>query len=388
VNIGYVYSFRSFPPRDGGSIHVFNVVRGWRELGCTVHTLGPEDNPDCIVHPPDAAGIDAFLRSIDVLCVRLDGRMLKDDPLRLQCLQRFPPRPIVWEINAPDDESMAQFSVPRRWEWRSGLREILRRRVWQARVNREHACRRRHARAVHAAVCVSTALARYATADLDIVRSEVVPNGSNAEMFASGSRAADPFDGMDGHFKVFYSGDFRWPWQGFDLIRQLATRAQRDERKIVFIVLNNSPANIGEVPPNIRVFDRVPYADVPAYLAAADACLCIYRSFSWSRHGFYLSPLKLFDYMAAGKPIVASRLGQIAEVIDDGHDGLLAGEDVDELYERLAWCYDHPDRARQLGEAARAKITAFYNWPRVARAMLGVFESVAGRSARTADRAR
>ena len=385
LNIGYLYGYRSVPPRDGGSIHVFNVVRGWREAGCTVHALEPETNPDCVVHPANAEGLATFLGSIDVLCVRLDGRPLKDDPIRLQCLQRFAPNPIVWEINAPEDESMAEFSLPRPREWRLALRQILRKRLWQLRAHRERVCRRKYARSVHAAVCVSSALARYASSDLGIRRCEVVPNGSNPEMFASsGGATGDPFRTLDGSFKVFYSGDFRWPWQGFDLIRELAARALRDDRKIVFVVLNNSPSRIGEVPSNIRVFDRVAYGEVPAYLAAADACLCIYRPFTWSRHGFYLSPLKLYDYMAAGKPIVASRLGQIAEVIEDGKDGLLAGEDVDELYQKLAWCHDHPALARRLGESARAKVAGFYNWRRVADTMRSVFESVVHPGARAA----
>jgi hypothetical protein len=385
LNIGYLYGYRSVPPRDGGSIHVFNVVRGWREAGCTVHALAPETNPDCVVHPASAEGLASFLAAVDVLCVRFDGRPLKDDPIRRQCLERFAPDPIVWEINAPEDESMAEFSLPRPRGGPRALRHMLRKRLWQLRAYRERACRRKYARSVHAAVCVSTALARYASHDLRIRRCEVIPNGSNPQMFASPDGATgQPFPALDGYFKVFYSGDFRWPWQGFDLIRALAARALRDDRKIVFVVLNNSPSTIGDVPPNIRVFDRVAYADVPAYLAAADACLCIYRPFTWSRHGFYLSPLKLYDYMAAGKPIVASRLGQIAEVIEDGKDGLLADEDVDDLYGKLAWCHDHPDLAQRLGESARAKVATYYNWRRVADAMRGVFESVAQPGARAA----
>lgn len=376
MNVGYLYGFSSFPPRDGGSIHVYNVVRRWRELGCRVHTLGHDENPDCIVHPPDTNGVHSFLESIDVLCMRLDGRMLMGDSLRLQCMREFSPRPIIWEINAPAEEALSRFSLLPPTGGLSGLRALISKRLSARRVRREDAFRRRHGASVHAAVCVSAALQTYASRDLGIRRCEVVPNGSDPARFSPEKRADDPFKGLEGFFKVVYSGDFRWPWQGFDLISKLAARARRDDRKILFVVLNNSPSSAIASTANVRIFDRVRYSDVPAYLAAADACLCLYRSFSWCRYGFYLSPLKLYDYMAAGKPIIASRLGQIAEAIEDGQEGLLAGEDLGDIYAKIVFCQDHPDLARQWGEAARAKVISFYNWHRVAAAMLAVFQSV------------
>ncbi len=54
-----------------------------------------------------------------------------------------------------------------------------------------------------------------------------------------------------------------------------------------------------------------------------DAALCLRRGIG----GVYGSPLKLFDYMAAGLPVVGTRVGQISEVIEDGVSGYLVGED-------------------------------------------------------------
>lgn len=375
MNVGYIYGFNSFPPRDGGSIHVYNVVRQWSELGCRVHTVGRDDNPHCIVHPADADGVRTFLKSIDVLCMRIDGRMLMDDAIRIQCMREFAPRPIVWEINAPAEEMLSRFFFSRPAGRLSGLLALVRRHLWRRRVRREDAVRRRYGTDVHAAVCVSAALQTYARRDLGIRRCEIVPNGSDPTLFSPEQPSVEALKRFDGYFKIVYSGDSRWPWQGFDLIGELAARARREDRKILFVVLDSSPSTNIASTPNVQVFNGVPYFDVPAYLAGSDASLCLYRSFSWSRYGFHLSPLKLYDYMAAGKPIVASRLGQIAEVIDDGNDGLLA-ENIDEIYAKIVFCQDHPHLTKQMGEAARAKVVSFYNWRRVAATMLGVFESV------------
>ena len=78
---------------------------------------------------------------------------------------------------------------------------------------------------------------------------------------------------------------------------------------------------------------------------------------------FFGSPTKLFEYLAMGKGIVASRLGQVGEVIIDGENGLLVEPgDADGLaraIERLA--VDGELRSR-LGAAARKTAIERYTW--------------------------
>src|SRR5207244_7734796 len=63
----------------------------------------------------------------------------------------------------------------------------------------------------------------------------------------------------------------------------------------------------------------VAHDDVPRYVAAMDVAVAPYPALD----EFYYSPLKLFEYMAAGRAVVASRAGQVAEVLVDGASGLL-----------------------------------------------------------------
>jgi glycosyltransferase involved in cell wall biosynthesis len=380
MNVGYVYGFNSYPPRDGGTIHVYNLVRELSALGCTVHTLGDDDNPLCTAYPRTDGGVRRFLEGIELLCMRIDRRMLHTDAVRRRVLSEFTSGPIVWEINAPAEEALSRYShapsgaVPL---GTASLRAWGSKRLAGWRIAREEACRRNYASLVAAAICVSTAMGPYASGALGIQRCVVIPNGSDPELFAPDKSDDPPFKGYDDHFKVIYSGDFRWPWQGFDLIQRLAARARADGRKVLFVVLNNSPAPSVASRANVLVFDRVPYRDVPRYLAASDACLCLYRDFTWSRYGFYLSPLKLYDYMAAGRPVIASRLGQMAEAIEDGRDGLLATSDPEDIYAKLVFCVEHRNAARRMGEAAREKVVRFYNWRRAAAATLDLFRSLA-----------
>lgn len=114
----------------------------------------------------------------------------------------------------------------------------------------------------------------------------------------------------------------------------------------------------------VTVTGMVPYDAMPAWIARMDVAVAPYDALP----GFYFSPLKLFEYMAAGRPIVAAAIGQVAEVIRDGETGVLypAG-DAGTLAARLrALLADYGQRAR-LGRAARIAAERCHGWERNAR---------------------
>jgi glycosyltransferase involved in cell wall biosynthesis len=130
---------------------------------------------------------------------------------------------------------------------------------------------------------------------------------------------------------------------------------------------------------NLLVLRQVPYFDLPHYLAPADACLCLYKEYTWLEYGFYNSSLKLFDYMAAGKPVIASAMGQIKTVIRDGINGLLVGNDVQSIINGILELKQNPAKRRLFGDNAREDIISFYNWDRVAQQTEEVLMSVCNR---------
>ena len=131
-----------------------------------------------------------------------------------------------------------------------------------------------------------------------------------------------------------------------ELVRDLAARG-----------LSGSAILCGAVPP----------AEIPGLLASMDAAVAPYPPIE----PFYFSPLKVFEYMAAGLPVAASRIGQLGAVIRDGGNGLLlppgdAGA-LSGALERL--CGDRALRIR-LGRAARATVLEEHTWEAVAGRIL------------------
>ena len=72
-------------------------------------------------------------------------------------------------------------------------------------------------------------------------------------------------------------------------------------------------------------------------------------------------PRTLVEAFACGLPVIASRLGAMAELIEDGHTGLLfAPGDADDLAQKIAWAERHPDAMRTMGENARREYNTKY----------------------------
>lgn len=125
-----------------------------------------------------------------------------------------------------------------------------------------------------------------------------------------------------------------------------------------------------ELTDRVRLPGLVPHARMPAYLAACDIVV--------SPHGrqadgseFFGSPTKLFEYMAAGRPIVASAVGQIADVLEHERTALLVlPDDPTALADAITRLVDDADLRARLGDAARTAAVERHTWRQNAERVL------------------
>ncbi len=111
---------------------------------------------------------------------------------------------------------------------------------------------------------------------------------------------------------------------------------------------------------------------VPCYLSAFDVC-AMPHPFT-KQFAYYTSPLKLFEYMAARRPVAASDLPGWADVVADGETALLVPPgDVDALADALLRLRDANLR-EQLADAAYERVMAHYTWDARALAILAHVE--------------
>lgn len=170
-------------------------------------------------------------------------------------------------------------------------------------------------------------------------------------------------------------------WTGIEVLKEVFRDILKQFPQVSFLMLG-SPENMEFFRANFQqngVAERfvlpgfVPHAEIPQYLSCMDIVLAPYPKLDF----FYASSMKLFEYMASGKAIVATRIGQIAEVIEEGNNGLLFDPDEPkELFDKLRLLIESPEMREKIGQNAREKAEREWNWNRVAEKMIDVFEQV------------
>ena len=203
-----------------------------------------------------------------------------------------------------------------------------------------------------------------AEAGVEPGRIRVVPNGINLDRFVAPVEEA----GAEGVALGFVG--FVRPWHGLDAV--VAGLALTPGARLV--VVGDGPARAGleaqaealGLGARVRFTGTVEPPLVPGLVAAFDVAL-------QPEVVAYASPLKIFDYMAAGRAIVAPDRPNIREILTDGRTALLFDPDVPgALWGAIGRLVADPALRRRLGQAARAELLrADYTWRGNARRIAG-----------------
>jgi glycosyltransferase involved in cell wall biosynthesis len=118
-------------------------------------------------------------------------------------------------------------------------------------------------------------------------------------------------------------------------------------------------------------------SEVPGYLDACDLLVAPHVPLADGVE-FFGSPTKLFEYMAAGRAIIASRLGQIADVLEHGVTGwLIEPGDMSGLTEAMLALAEAPALRDELGARARRQAAERHTWGLNARTVIDAYSELA-----------
>ena len=93
-------------------------------------------------------------------------------------------------------------------------------------------------------------------------------------------------------------------------------------------------------------------------------------------------PLVVLEAFASATPIIASRIGSLADIVEDGETGWFVDPgDADALARRIRWVLEHPDVARRAGERARERYERLYRGPQHLAALTEAYAAAAERAA-------
>lgn len=226
---------------------------------------------------------------------------------------------------------------------------------------------------------------RLAESGIDERRVHVLPNGADLSVFDRvGARSECRARwNLGDAFVVGFVGSLK-PWHGVEVLLRAVEPLTRDDPRVRLLVVGDGPAasSLRELALRLGIGDRAVFTgalaheDIPAALRAMDVAVAPFIDIP----GFYFSPIKLFEYMAAGLCVVASRLGQLAEVIEDGTNGLLCESDHPRsLYESLRRAHQDAELRERLGVAALETVRSRYTWKHTADRLAQLIEGATPR---------
>jgi glycosyltransferase involved in cell wall biosynthesis len=196
--------------------------------------------------------------------------------------------------------------------------------------------------------------------------------GADTDRFHPTASGTAPYQRTADEVVAVFAGAFR-AWHGARLLVEAIAALDAPVRARLHVVF------IGDGPelPRVRAAaaragltrvtftGAVPYDRMPAALAAADIGVA---PFDVAAHpplqlAFYWSPLKVFEYMASGRPVVAPRLPRLAALVADRAEGWLYDpHDPNGLRDAIAALTADASLRLRLGEAARARAVHDYSW--------------------------
>jgi glycosyltransferase involved in cell wall biosynthesis len=224
-------------------------------------------------------------------------------------------------------------------------------------------------------IVISESLKRiYVSTYGDLPRVEVCHDA--ADVLPAGAASEYAWRGRPERLQIGYVGHL-YRGRGTDLILRCAERLPDYDFHIVGGTEHDLAHWRPQAGANVCFHGFIPPAQVPAVLSRCDVLLLPYqRGISLGGRNIdtsgWMSPMKLFEYMAARKAIIASDLPVLREVLNENNALLVRPDDLDGWISALRACEDPPYRERHAA-AAYADFLAHYTWDqRAAHALQGV----------------
>lgn len=382
MRIAYVTADRGIPVfgAKGASIHIQEMMRAFSRLGHDVRAIaarrGSGEDPSLVVEevPQRAQGADRADKE------RAAMAQAHDIEARLLSLYREWPFDLIYERyslwSAAGCRASRTLNVPIVTEVNAPL-------VLEQSRFRTLVCEA-DARAIEAEVlgsstalaAVSTQMGRYLReAGADSARVHVIGNAVDTRVFHPGVVARRPPTIPDDAFVIGFTGSLKM-WHGVDTLLHAFRDFRSIEPRAHLLVCGDGPkrgwiegfiAGAG-LADSVTLAGWVEHADLPGLIARMDLATAPYPE----ADDHYFSPLKLFEYLAMGRPVVASAIGQTAELLAGTEAAiLLPPGDVGALASTMRAVCDDPVQRERMAVAAALE-GARHDWTRNAAIVVSI----------------
>lgn len=233
-----------------------------------------------------------------------------------------------------------------------------------------------------ALVCVSETLKELVVRESGVLPEKVVviPNGVDTDMFDPGRyKPKRIFPG----FTIGFVGGL-YMWQAVDLLLEALHELRLEGMDLSLVVVGDgimyetwrTQAQSLGIDSNVTFVGRVPWLEVPEYIAGFDVCYT--GQVEIQQVGkMYHSPLKLYEYMAMAKPVVASAFEDAKRMLQEGETGFLfEPSNQEDLKSALTRAYKLKEQLPLLGQQAREAVLTQHSWVARVKTMIAGLEQI------------
>lgn len=214
----------------------------------------------------------------------------------------------------------------------------------------------------------------------------VIPNGVSLNHFntaiADSNLRNEISNSPDQDFIIGFVGSVK-PWHGVDLLLESLSHLLKTDRSFSLCVVGNKNKNYQgqletqckelKLDDKVTFLGAVPYDNIPGIMKCMDVLVAPYPDVP----NFYFSPLKVFEYMAAGKPIVASAIGQINEILTHKETALLVPPgDSEALSIALRQIKSDASLGKRLAQNSAAEVEEKHQWRHRIERITEIIESL------------
>jgi len=210
----------------------------------------------------------------------------------------------------------------------------------------------------------------------------VVSNGVDNEFFEKNKSKFDMrkrYRIKKGQIVITFTGSFR-EWHGVHHLPYIAEEIGKEFKDVVFLLVGSGPL-FEEIKKNKKdnmiLTGPVPYEYIPSILSQSDILIAPFSTekfASLEKYGFYWCPVKLFEYMASGKPIVSYDYEEIKKIIK-GASLLAKPDDLQDFIENIKNLITNKKLRKKLGSYGKSKSKS-YDWSERAKEILRIYREI------------
>ena len=212
----------------------------------------------------------------------------------------------------------------------------------------------------------------------------VIENGANTELFRPmNTKEVRRELKLDETCNYICFAGTLYKWQGVEYLIRASPHILEECSRSFFLIIGDgsSRESLTDLAEQLGVSDRFiftgakPYTSVPLYINASDLCVAPFIKERNIKVGF--SAIKLYEYLACGKPVIASDIEEVRRLLQESKAGICVGpESPGELANAIVGLLRDSKTRDRMGESGRRYVVENGSWENTARKVFGVCQLV------------